>query len=169
MWAHTEVTYSLFILRKIWNMLGDNKWNSRIKIKENKKQGKTRRGEEGLAVRTSFCLLYTTVFKCLDLKWLGGEEGLLGSMSMSQEITGKLEEELNQEPGRKNWSRYQRNVACWLCPHGLLSYLSYTAQASLSRDGTAYSGLVPPSSINNQKRCLTHKLPKLPNRGNSSD
>ena len=43
-------------------------------------------------------------------------------------------------------------AAYWLAPHGLLSLLSYITQDHLPRDGTAHSGLSPPTPIINQEK-----------------
>lgn len=52
-----------------------------------------------------------------------------------------------------------RRAAYWFDSSGLLSYLSSTAQAHLTRNGTAHSGLgLPPCTINQQNACRhTHR------------
>jgi hypothetical protein len=74
---------------------------------------------------------------------------------------GKLKQEFKagvwkQELKQRPW----RNTAYWLDSHGLLSLLSYTTQAHLPTNGTTYSGLGSPTSMNNQQNA-SQMYPKL--------
>jgi hypothetical protein len=50
----------------------------------------------------------------------------------------------------------QKNVFDWHASSGLLSYLSYIAQAKLPRNGTVYNEMHPFVSLTNFKNAYTH-------------
>lgn len=76
-----------------------------------------------------------------DQMQLGERKGLFGLPSPSyREAWAETEKEAVEE------------AASWLAPDGFLSYLSYIAQDHLPTcHWTAYTGLGPPISVNNQE------------------
>ena len=75
-------------------------------------------------------------------------------------MTSRLQSIIKGSQGgisRKEWKRRpQKNAVHWLGPSALFSHLSYTAQAPLTREGAAYSGHGPPTSLTINKMPLRH-------------
>lgn len=69
-----------------------------------------------------------------------------------------------QELKHRTW----KNVAYLLTSRGVFSYLSYTGQTHLPRDGTTYSWLHPPTSIIIQENAPTDIATGQSDRDNSS-